>query len=64
MDPTWGKLFGAIGHVAERPVLFTEHADPEYIRWYALQWLKCQGFATPECDLIISPRQTDGDGSR
>ena len=45
MDPTTGKLFGAIG-AAEDPedppaFLFADAANRVVSGWYTLQWLRC-----------------------
>jgi hypothetical protein len=57
MDPTSGKLFGAIGNVVpsdEESAFRFAGAETDLSRWYTLQWLKCHGFgeepATQDCD--------------
>jgi hypothetical protein len=55
VDPASGRLFGVIGNVKpseERPAFVLAGSDPDFSRWYTLQWLKCQGFGkdTAEAD--------------
>jgi hypothetical protein len=47
MDPNSGRLFGAIGTVEPNentPAFLLAGADPDFSRWYTLQWLMCEGY--------------------